>query len=355
MPIGASLSWAPSTGNEPTLGFIPGFHPKWYNKKLGIDFSERWHTDPVYRYGCILRMKQYVHMLFPRVKDFEPVYDGNAEVSCATIAGVFGVMLIPMIYGFKPAFKQDARPDAEPGSVMTKEQIATLEPFDLENSSVIQMLLKQMDIIQEKYGKVRGFLDYQGILNVAFKLRGSEIFIDMVESPELVHKLLTHIAQTIMGTAKLIQKRQRQSGYEINMMCTCNCVVNMISPKMYEEILLPYDIKLSKEFDYFGVHTCNWNVTPYIDTLRKIEKVGYIDMGASSNLEEVRRQFLDARRTVLMSPVFFSLPWEKQKVEIDRIAELLTPCDIAMGAIDDMVPSEDVNRMLMYILNHKVN
>ena len=38
----------------------------------------------------------------------------------------------------------------------------------------------QMDII-ERFGKVHGYLNYQEILNIAVKLRGTDIFMDMVD------------------------------------------------------------------------------------------------------------------------------------------------------------------------------
>lgn len=355
VPIGSPLTWIPATNNEPHLRFVPGFCFQYYHKRLGVDFSKEWHVNPVTRYNTILKIKEYLNNIFPEIDDFKPEYDNSTEVTCATISGVHGAMLVPMIYGMEVLYRKDEWPDAKPGCLFSKEHIDKLEPFDLTSNPVVIDLLNQMDLIEEKYGKINGYLNYQGVLNVAFKLRGSDIFFDMVEDTEFAQKFFSHIASTIKDLAKLIQRRQRKSGFDVDLIGASNCVVNMISPKMYEELLLPYDQMLSKEFKYFAVHTCNWNATPYINQFRKISKVGYIDMGADSDLSLFRKTFGEARCNVVMSPVFFRKPLKERCMVIDRIADELCPCDISMGSIDNSVSDEDVKWMYNYIKNHKAN
>jgi hypothetical protein len=337
------------------MRFVPGFATQWYHKRLGIDFSESWHTDAVTRYEAVLKMKRYVNELFPDSREFELRYNGDVEETCSTISGVHGVMLMYMIYGGRVLYQPGAWPDAHSVSCLSPEKIRALEPFDLENNPVVQNLLSQMDVLRERYGIVHGYLNYQGVLNTAFKLRGSDIFIDMLDDPEMTKKFFSHIAKTTRDLALMVQKRQRESGFDVNLIGSSNCVMNMISPQMYEDMLFEYDRFLSLPFERYAMHTCNWDITPYIGVLRKLSNIGYIDMGADSDYEKVREAFPLARRNILTSPVFMFKSRQERIRIIDRVADILAPCDISMGSISTSVPDEEIRWMYDYIIHHRVN
>ena len=355
IPIGGALTWIPTDGNEPNMRFVPGFDLQWYHTRLGIDFSESWHMDANLRYKATHKMKRYINGVFPGFQEFELKYNGDVEESCAAISGVHGVMLIHKIYGGKVLYRAGGWPDAPPDIYITHEEIRSLKPFDLDNNPVVQNLLSQMDVLQERYGIVYGYLNYQGVLNTAFRLRGTNIFSDMIDEPELADALFSHISQTTRALALMVQKRQRESGFCVNLIGSSNCVLNMISPKMYEDMLFKYDYFLSTAFERYAVHTCNWDITPYIEVLRKLPHVGYIDMGADSDYEKVRATFPHARGNVLMSPVVMKKTRLERSRMVDRIADIMVPCDISMGSIDTSVPDEEIVWMHDYIANHRIN
>jgi hypothetical protein len=56
--------------------------------------------------------------------------------------------------------------------------------------------------------------------------------------------------------------------------------MNMISPQAYAEFVRPFDIRIAESFKRLGVPTFNWDVTPYIDVLTQLPKMGYLDMCA---------------------------------------------------------------------------
>jgi hypothetical protein len=45
-----------ASGDEAFLRPEFGFTPKWYRQAVGVDFGERWHTDPAYRRQSIILM-----------------------------------------------------------------------------------------------------------------------------------------------------------------------------------------------------------------------------------------------------------------------------------------------------------
>ena len=123
--------------------------------------------------------------------------------------------------------------------------------------------------------------------------------------------------------------------------------MNMISPALYEELIYPRDCKIAESFEYFGVHTCNWNVTPYIEVLRKLPKVGYLDMGIMSDLKRVKEAFPDTRRAVLYSPVtLHEAELETIEKDMRKISEELSPCDVVMADIQETTPDRRIRELL---------
>jgi hypothetical protein len=287
-----------------------------------------------------------MHKVFPSVDYFTPHYRDGIEPTCATISGVYGILLISMLYGAEPVYAADAWPDAQP-IFHSIDDYRNLSPIDLDLNPVMNQLETQMEIIARRWGKIHGYLNYQGVINIAAKLRGSELFMDMIDEPETVKNFFTHIAETIGRVSKRVQRRQRESGFEIDLLSMSNCTVSMISPSQYEEYLLPLDGKLSAEYQRFGIHTCNWVVDPYLESLRYIEKMGYLDTGINSNLERIRELFPDTRRALLLTPGELESQRDEEFFEtVRRINTEYAPCDIVLADLETTMPDARVNRFL---------
>ena len=343
IPLSAPLNWEPVTGDESSLRTIVSFTTKWFYERVGIDFSKQYHTDPIYRFESLLKMKNYIKDKFPQISYFREHNKDGYEQECATLSGVFGVCLVAMIYGLEVIYFKDNWPVIKPDTHLSTEEIKKLKPFDLSNNPIVEQLFDQMDIINKNWGKIDGYLNYQGVLNNAFKIRGNDIFIDMIDDPDFSNHLFAHITDTMEKLILMVQKRQRESGFLIDSLCTSNCVVNMISPKTYADFILPYDIKLSKIVGRFGVHNCNWVVDPYIDEYNKIKNLGYLDLGSTSDLVKVKRIFENARRLVFYSPINLVNKTEEEITkDIEKIYEEVAPCDLTLPDIDESVPDEKI-------------
>ena len=343
IPPTAPLNWEPVTGDEPPLRVGFSFTINWFHKRIGIDYSERYHSDPEYRYECLKKMKAHIAESFPD----SAYYKEHGENECATLSGVHGVCLVAMLYGLRPTYYANNWPGISPEEHLGVDQIKALKPFDLNNAPVVRQLFEQMDTIYKNWGLIDGYLNYQGVLNNAFKIRGTDIFSDMIEDSGLVHFLFEHITDTMINLIHMIQRRQRESGFQTNSFCTSNCVVNMISQRTYKEFVLPYDLRLSKAFERFGVHTCNWVVDPYIDALREIDNVGYIDFGSKSDLGRIRRLFPSSRRHVFYSAAnLANKSPDEQEADIRNIYEVLGDCDLSIPDIEVTVPDESINNFL---------
>ena len=97
----------------------------------------------------------------------------------------------------------------------------------------------------------------------------------------------------------------------------------------------------------FGVHTCNWDVTPYIEVLSELPKLGYLDMGMMSDMRRVRETFPDTYRAVLYSPVKLQEgTLEEIRADAEKIYQDLGPCDLVMADIQASTPDQRVRDLL---------
>jgi len=328
LPIAAAARREAADGSEARLRLVVGFEPRWYHVRCGVEFTERWHTDAEHRRQTLIAMRNELRRAFPAIAQ----WSGPEARDVETIAGCYGVCVIPGIFGIPLRYYADRWPDLEPGHHLSDEQVERLDARELLAGPFVERLLAQVDQIASRYGTVYGDLNWQGVLNLAFHLRGQQIFLDIADKPEMAALLFGVITDVIIELAHMVQERQRRSGFDIDYMCVSNCTVNMVSPATYGRMLLEHDARIAQSFERFGVHTCNWNVTPYLNVLRKLPKMGYLDMGIESDLAQARELFPETRRAVLYTPGKAATgAAEDVRADFERIARELAPCDLVLA------------------------
>ncbi len=343
IPIAGPARREPADGTEALFRVSLGFEPAWYSRRCEVSFTEQWHRDPVYRYRTLKAMKAELLRAFPQATCWDP----QDERDLATISGVFGAYPIPHAFGVPLIYRADRWPALDPQKKLTLREIETLEADTVLQSPVVEDIFQQMDVIEQQWGTIHGYLNWQGVLNNAFNLRGEEIFLDMFDRPELARQFFSVITDVMITLARKIQERQRASGFAIEQFSVSNCVMNMISPAAYADFIRPFDTLISESFERFGVHTCNWDVTPYIEVLAGLPKLGYIDMGMMSDMRRVRETFPDTYRAVLYSPVRLQEEsLEEIRGDMEKIYRDIGPCDLVMADIQATTPDERVRSLL---------
>jgi len=336
--LSAPPTRAPAEGTEPFMRPEPGFNPSWFHKFCDVDFSNRWHEDPAYRLECHSLMANEIRKRFPGrniggVNDDEPP---------DLLTGMYGCAVVPCLFGQSIKYFNDKWP--QPLVVpLTDQQADALEPVDLENNDFFANIMQQIDHIEKLTGSANGFLNWQGVLNVAFRLRGERIFMDLFDSPKRANHIFNVITETLIKGIKLLLARQKKAGSEYHFATISNCVVNMIGPQHYREYLLPYDLKIRREFENFGIHNCAWLVDPYMDAYATVEKLGYIDMGITSDLKRAKELFPQTRRNVLYTSMDLLRKSKDQiRKDFEKVAAELAPCDVGLPDIELDVPDEKV-------------
>jgi len=345
IPISGPARREPTDGTESDMRVSLGFEPGWFYQRCGVDFTERWHQNPFYRHDSLVKMKRELCKSFPSVSYWSEDYKDDL----ATISGCYGAYVIPKVFGFPLVYKEDRWPEIDKNKEkLSIKEIEKLDVDEILSNSSVEEIFHQMDIIKAEWGKIHGYLNWQGVLNNAFLLRGENIFTDFYDKPDIVHHFLSVITDVIIRLSQKVQKRQRKSGFYVNHFCVSNCTVNMVSPQIYREFLLPHDKKISESgFERFGMHTCNWNVTPYLEEIKKLPKVGYLDMGIMSDMKKVKKMFPEARRAVMYSPVRLQeVSLNEIKKDMKKIYNDLSPCDIVMADIQASTSDKRINELL---------
>jgi len=288
-------------------------------------------------------MKKELCAAFPSV-DY---WNNDYKDDLATISGCYGTYVIPCAFGFSLRYAEDRWPCLEKQHKLSAAKIEKLDIDTLLSGPFVEELLEQMDVLESAWGKIHGYLNWQGVLNNAFHLRGQEIFLDISDDPNLAHHFFSIICEVMIKLAGMVQQKQRKSGFFINHFCVSNCTLNMLSPEIYREFLFPYDKKVAESFERFGVHTCNWDITPYLEELQKLPKMGFLDMGMMSDMVKVKAMFPETRRAVLYSPVRLQdASKEELEKDMEKIYRELSPCDIVMADIQVSTTDDRVHELL---------
>lgn len=326
-------------GGEAFLRPEFGFTPKWYHDALGIDFGARWHGDPAYRRETVLAMREELRRRFPdtRIGGID-----RPDAPLDLLTGVYGACTVAATYGVPIVYAEDKWPDSEQRH-LTDEEIDRLEPPDLDRNPFFRRLMEQVECIAAKERRVAGFINWQGVLNNAHRLRGERVFHEMLAAPERCRRLFDCVCTTMIDGTRRLRERQRASGVEITFFTISNCLVNMVSPAQYRDLLLPFDRRIAETTDCIGIHNCAWNANPYLEAYATIPRVGYIDMGLDSDLERARTLFPRARRALMYTPMNFAgKPLDAIEDDLDRIAREYAPCDVVFADIEAGTPDDRV-------------
>ena len=248
------------------------------------------------------------------------------------LTGTYGSTSIAAIYGVPIIYAEDNWPTCA-HQYLSEEETATLKPPNLDDNTHFQNLMKQVDWIAEKEGRIEGFINWQGVLNNAQRLRGQDLFLDMMMNPDLVNHLFDCVTTTMIDAAKRLHARQKETGVDIQFFTVSNCLVNMVSAEHYSELLLPFDQRIAEAFETVGVHNCAWNADPYLDAYAKIPNISYLDMAHDSDLIKVRKLFPQVRRAIMYTPM---------DAARKSLADEYGPCDIVVADIEFDTPDQRV-------------
>jgi methanogenic corrinoid protein MtbC1/uroporphyrinogen-III decarboxylase len=262
-----------------------GFYPDWFYNHYGISYDQKYYFDPETRIAARMEMEKRLGERFGDVGLGDPNPKPKPLIT-------FGMVMLPAIFGCDIVFKENALPWAMPLN-LSEDEIMRLEVPDLFTRPPMTDMIRQIDYLREKYGRVVGDINTTGVQNLALKIRGEQLYIDYFENPDLCHHLLRICTETIIRLFEFNKKVSGTGAVDVTPMCDpklCvlpNCTIEQVSLKAYEEFLLPYDNQVADACAPVGIHHCG-SVDQVLEGYAKVHHLAFLEIGFGSDVRRAR-------------------------------------------------------------------
>ncbi len=329
-----------------SIPFDITFHPSWWHKNAGIDFSQPFFDDYKYRMACDVRMRRALYDHFGAYgigeKDPQP-------------RPLLGTDLLAAGYLYSELMGCDIvyQPDNSPQVVcknLDVEDLPEIRVPALDRDPVWARTQRQIDGLLADYGRVETYVNLQGIQNIALDLMGQELYTAYYTDPEEITALLTKITDLSLDIGRRFYALSRDISGGVTAIVrqvlpenyvTSNCSVEMVSNACYEEFLLPHDQRLAAEFTCFGIHHCGKSMEHVAAGYAKVNNLAFAEVGAGSDIAYVREHLPGIRLNLRYSAV--NIQKETPEQIHENVARMLRDGKAGEGKISISCVGMDVN------------
>lgn len=333
------------------------FHPSWWHKNGGIDFSKPFWDDPEVRILSDMAMRKLLYERFGGCGLGEPHPEPRPLMGSDMLACGF---LSSRILGCEVIFQKDDAPQVLCRN-LSDEAAFSLEFPNFDRNPVWQGVQRQLDFLQKKFGYIESYIDFNGVQNLALDIRGQNLFLDYYdeEGPaehllevsylttrELCRRLSAYTSCISGGVSNIVKSVLPE------VVLHSNCSVEMVSEQTYMEWLFPYEKHLAQEFPVYGIHHCGQTMEHVIKGYARVPGLRFVEVGAFSDLEAV----VDALDSSVLVNARYSPARLGQVSDAELYAELGKMVKILPGkrlsiscvGIDSSVPDDRIIQFCSY-------
>ena len=230
-----------------------------------------------------------------------------------------GTIQIGSLFGMEWGMRGDDPPWIKPlnSAEPVRALVEKSEPVDL-SGGVIDRSVETLRFYADQLAKFPkcnqviqiSMPDLQGPFDTAEQLWGSEIYMGLIEEPELVTALMEKVVQTMLEVEKLYRPLTKdrlepfansQHGYNIpGRLLLRNDSSILMSPDHYRHIVAPMDAQLLKMVGGGSLHFCG-NGEHMIEPMLEIPEVEGLDFGQSEMMDIRRIYALCRERNVTIT------------------------------------------------------
>ncbi len=277
------------------LSFFPKidmtFSPAWWFEHYGMAFPREFWQDPV---AFTRRDQEQRRLLYERFGD---VGLGEADPQPRPYAGgEYGHRFMSALWGCRIVYPPDGAP-CEVALPDARERMKDLQVPDIESSPVVQLSLKNAQLLKEQYGMCDSAINYGGPLNNAVSVFGGDFLYTCAAQPELARQVLEKMGEAVLAVHDQVTCRIRGvevAAARVGNWGIGNCPVCMLSPRMYREVVLPVDVWFRRQFGgEFHLHHCGV-FDAYAEVYQPLEPEE-LDLGPGSDLCVARAAYPRAR------------------------------------------------------------
>ena len=283
------------------------FAPEWWHKHYGTCFDEDFFFHPERRVAEERLMRNALRERFPElyshyVDEDRPVA-GPLHLACG--------FLMSEVVGCKIQFFEAAPPEVTPMGI-SETEMERYQPVDLANNPTMKKMRATLDALESRFGYVEGDFNVGGVLNLSLDIRRQDVFTDFYDRPEVLRRFFGSVTETLAAFFDEVRARTGTTSISINrgivnfdptLTIHGNCSVQMISPQIYEDHLLEFDILLSRRFRPYGIHHCGSNMHKVARAYAKIPGICWFDLGWGSDIAQCREALPNAFLNIRFSPV----------------------------------------------------
>ena len=329
------------------------FNPNWWHRTAGINFDQAFYLDPETRIRNDVLMRRTLYSRFGSLGLGEPDPQPRQVIGSMQVAGGF---VIPALLGAKIRFAIDAAPQPLPCH-WTPDKVEALQMPDFRQTWPMSELIMQMDALEQGHGALVGDFDVDGLLNTAFALYGQSMYADFFDAPARLVRFLGLIADLMVDVGLYMRQRSGSCAIATNRMAVhvdpgmfihSNCSVPMISPRAYQQFLLPLEIQMAERTRPYGIHHCGSNLQDYAPHYARSGAIFY-DVGWGSDVARCRQILPEAFFSLRLSPVRM-LQCAPAEIAADtdwllRSAGSLDKAGVCCINLDDGTPQDNIFAM----------
>ena len=284
------------------MGNIPvnvGFLPDWFERHFFDRYARPAEASDEEMARLYLERKRFLYDHFGEfgIGEEKPIMDGKhinriGQYCCDFVPYLLGVELECIDAGFYHPHP------------LTEQEIKRLKPVDLGNCSLGEWILRRKEKLLKLYGSAEMGLYVEGSMNAAFRIRGQDIYADLLLNPEFVRDLFNVINETVLMAYKFLAE-----SIGVNRVVLWNCTVNHIGPDIYEQLCLPNDLYVARETRGFigdsllDIHHCDLPVEGFVDAYSSIPRLNALDGAHTSNVRQVKDRLPGVDFKAMINPI----------------------------------------------------
>lgn len=288
-----------SKSNQP-IGINPYLCLEFIHEQTGVAFSERYFNDPEYR----REQDKVIHQrLFAYFSQHWPEHAPDYAREPGYVVGVGAAyVIVAALFGSQIRYFDNFHPDSTPDPLAWVKEPDQLRVPDVETTWPLRQYLEQYAVLVRKHGKgqvsLPGFAgggvlfpEYSGLsmhspLTTAYKLRGAQLFLDMVERPDLAHRLFEVVRDTYCRIFDLLIPLL---GLKTDVIFFGACSSSWISERIWRRWEMPFIMEIAARYGARPiVHSCGRS-THILQPLSELPRLLELHLGDETDLALARR------------------------------------------------------------------
>lgn len=279
--------------------------PEWWHKHTGITFDRDFFFHPLKRLESEQQMEKELYDRWGKYGLGADKDRAKPEIGAVHLAA--GYMISEML-GCEVKYTENH----PPAVVVANRENLEIQTEATFKSKVYKDFVNLAEKLKSKFGYLTGDVNWGGVLNIAMDLRGDQIMMDLLMSPDEVKSHFNSIAGIIEKFTGQVESATGTTSISVTrsvrhlprpVFLHSECSHTMVSCEDYEQFLMPIDVKWSTEKGYFGIHYCGNDPHRYAESFAKLPKLDFLDLGWGGDVIHLRKFLPNTFFNIRLSPV----------------------------------------------------